>query len=234
MTWLSRTLPVSAVVHMAAALPLFLFPVFSGDALPEPRREPLTVLEGPPMLVRARPVIAVRPGGGRRSRETSPPLAPVRETPALPANVVTDAGGPPVQDVLDDPGANPVIGEPGGGGTGVGLRMGEGPPGADGIGEGIGSPAGPLRPGGDLKAPRKLREVTPVYPELARQARVQGVVVLECVIDPSGHVAEVKVLQGHPLLESAAVNAVRQWLYTPTRLNGVPVAVLLTVTVRFE
>ena len=48
MTWLSRTLPVSAVVHMAAAVPLFLFPVFSGDMLPEPRREPLTVLAAPP------------------------------------------------------------------------------------------------------------------------------------------------------------------------------------------
>lgn len=234
MTWLSRTLPVSAVVHMAAALPLLLFPVFSGDGLPEPRREPLTVLEAPPMLVRARSLLAVRPGGGRRSQETSPPLAAARETPALPANVVTDPGSSPLDDVMDDSGAaEPAIGEPGGGGTGVGLRMGEGPLGTGGIGEGTGTASGPLRPGGDLQAPQKLRNVTPAYPELARQSRVQGVVVLECVIDPSGRVADVKVLRGHPLLESAAADAVRQWVYTPTRLNGVPVAVLLTVTVRF-
>ena len=135
---------------------------------------------------------------------------------------------------MDDPGAAGLaIGEPGGSGTGVGLRMGDGPPGTNGIGEGTGSPVGPVRPGGDFQAPQKLRTVTPAYPELARQARVQGVVVLECVIDPSGRVADVKVLRGHPLLESAAADAVRQWLYTPTRLNGVPVAVLLTVTVRF-
>jgi protein TonB len=58
-------------------------------------------------------------------------------------------------------------------------------------------------------------------------------VILECVIDPRGRVAEVKVLRGVPLLEEAAVDAVRQWVYTPTLMDGVPVPVLLTVTVRF-
>ena len=99
--------------------------------------------------------------------------------------------------------------------------------------DGPGVPQSPVRAGGDLQPPTKLRQVAPAYPELARQARVQGVVVLDCVIDPSGRVADVKVLRGHSLLAPAAVDAVRQWLYTPTRLNGAPVAVLLTVTVRF-
>jgi protein TonB len=117
----------------------------------------------------------------------------------------------------------------------VGFRIGDGSPGPgeDGDGDGTGVPQSPVRPGGDLQPPTKLRQVAPAYPELARQARVQGVVVLDCVIDPSGRVADVKVLRGHSLLAPAAVDAVRQWLYTPTRLNGVPVAVLLTVTVRF-
>ena len=232
MTWLSRTLPVSAVVHMAAVLPLFLFPVFSGDTLPEPVRETLTLLEMPPVLVPARPPTAVRPAGGGRSREPSPPARAAREIQALPPAAMNDAGDPPVSDVLDGlESADPGIGEPGssGAGVGVGLRMGDGPVGSDGIG----IPQGPVRPGGDLQPPTKVRQVAPAYPELARHARVQGVVVLECVIDPSGRVADVKVLRGHPLLESAAADAVRQWLYTPTRLNGVPVAVLLTVTVRF-
>jgi len=85
-----------------------------------------------------------------------------------------------------------------------------------------------------LRPPAKVRHVVPAYPELARRAGVEGVVVLECVIDPSGHVAEVRILRSQPLLDAAAVGAVRQWVYSPTRLNGVPVAVLLTVTVQFK
>jgi protein TonB len=62
---------------------------------------------------------------------------------------------------------------------------------------------------------------------------VQGVVILECVIGPDGRVTDVHVLRGQPLLERAAIDAVRQWLYRPTRLNGQPVAVVMTVTVTF-
>jgi protein TonB len=91
-----------------------------------------------------------------------------------------------------------------------------------------------VRVGNGVEAPRKLRHVAPVYPELARQARVQGTVTLECAIDPHGRVAQARVLSGSPLLDAAALDAVRQWVYTPTRLNGIPVAVILTVTVRFE
>lgn len=94
--------------------------------------------------------------------------------------------------------------------------------------------AATLRVGSGVEAPRKVRHVAPVYPDIARQARVQGTVTLECTIDPRGRVASTRVLSGPPLLEAAALDAVRQWTYTPTRLNGVPVAVILTVTVRFE
>ena len=65
-------------------------------------------------------------------------------------------------------------------------------------------------------------------------ARIEGVVILECLISPQGRVSEVKVLRGVPLLEEAAVDAVRQWVYTPTLMDGVPVPVLMTVTVRFD
>jgi protein TonB len=75
--------------------------------------------------------------------------------------------------------------------------------------------------------------VLPVYPEIARAARVQGNVVLDCTISREGRVVDVKVLSGHVLLQPAAVEAVRQWLYRPTLLNGVPVPVVMTVTVRF-
>ena len=91
-----------------------------------------------------------------------------------------------------------------------------------------------LRAGIDVTAPRKLKDVPPVYPTLAVEAHVQGVVTLECRVDPRGRIAEVKVLRGILLLNDAAVEAVRQWVYTPTLVNGVPVPVLMTVTVTFQ
>jgi protein TonB len=91
----------------------------------------------------------------------------------------------------------------------------------------------PFRVGGDIRAPRKLRHVAPVYPAIAAQARVTGTVILEATISPAGDVSGVSVLRSVPLLDAAAVEAVRQWRYDPTRLNGTPVSVLLTVTVRF-
>ena len=94
-------------------------------------------------------------------------------------------------------------------------------------------PARAVRVGGEIKEPRKLTNVSPVYPEVAKQARVQGVVVLECTISPEGKVTDVKVLRGIPLLDDAAIEAVRQWVYTPTLFHGVPVPVIMTVTVNF-
>jgi protein TonB len=91
-----------------------------------------------------------------------------------------------------------------------------------------------VRVGGQIKEPKKLKNITPVYPDIAKQARVQGVVILECTISPQGKVTDVKVLRGIPLLDAAAIEAVKQWVYTPTLLNGVPVPVIMTVTVNFR
>jgi protein TonB len=113
------------------------------------------------------------------------------------------------------------------GGTGNGP---DGPPGTEGQPGGGG---GPVRPGGDIKPPVRTVYVAPPYPDLARLARIQGLVVVECTIDPTGRVVDARIITGHPLLQNAALDAVRQWRYTATRLNGVPVAVLMTVTVNF-
>jgi TonB family protein len=94
-------------------------------------------------------------------------------------------------------------------------------------------PEAPVRVGGSVKPPAKIRDVNPVYPEEARAARVQGVVILEIVVDTLGQVSSARVLRGIPLLENAAVDAVRQWLFEPTHLNGVPVPIIMTVTVNF-
>ena len=92
----------------------------------------------------------------------------------------------------------------------------------------------PARVGGNISPPTKTRDVSPVYPEVARAARVAGVVILEATIGPTGAVTDVNVLRSVPLLDEAAVAAVRQWQYTPTLLNGVPVPVIMTVTVNFS
>jgi protein TonB len=90
-----------------------------------------------------------------------------------------------------------------------------------------------VRVGGNIKPPTQLKRVNPTYPPIAQSARVQGVVIIEAVIGPNGMVTEAKVLRSIPLLDSAALEAVKQWQYTPTLLNGVPVPVIMTVTVNF-
>jgi uncharacterized protein len=95
------------------------------------------------------------------------------------------------------------------------------------------SQRGPIRVGGSIQPPRKLRDVYPVYPAVARAARIQGTVTLECVISPHGRVTDVRVQSGPKELLHAAADAVRQWIYTPTLLSGEPVPVIMTVTVNF-
>ena len=91
----------------------------------------------------------------------------------------------------------------------------------------------PVRVGGNIPPPTKTRDVRPVYPADAQGSGVQGVVILEAVIGPDGKVNEARVIRSIPLLDKAAVDAVKQWEYTPTLLNGTPVPVIMTVTVNF-
>lgn len=87
--------------------------------------------------------------------------------------------------------------------------------------------------GGNVLSGRLLRSVTPVYPAIARQVRVQGMVRIAAVIGTDGRIRELRVVSGHPLLIQPALDAVRQWVYQPTLLNGVPVEVDSTIDVTF-
>jgi TonB family protein len=98
----------------------------------------------------------------------------------------------------------------------------------------IGSPSAPVRVGGDIKEPKKIRDVKPVYPEDAKAAGIQGIVIIEAVIDENGDVRSAKVLRSVPGLDDAALSAVLQWKFTTTLLSGTPVSVLMTVTVNFS
>jgi TonB family protein len=92
----------------------------------------------------------------------------------------------------------------------------------------------PIRVVGNVLESKLVHQVDPVYPDAAKTARISGVVMLQVTVGVEGNVLEAKVLRGHPLLTQAALEAVRQWRYSPTVLNGEPVPVTATVSVRFH
>jgi TonB family protein len=206
---------------------------------------PILLSSNAPVIARATPIVEW-PEAPRVTLAPEPP--PARTTRAQHAATAAPAPAPAAEqsvqvptDIPDhlppdntqfvDPSARMVIGDgclgcpPAPDGTPVGS--GDAASASDGGGR-------PVIVGGDIQAPRKLTNTAPVYPPLALQARISGMVIVECIIDPRGHVTSARVLRGHPLLDAAAVHAVEQWTYEPTRLNGIPVAVQMTVTVRFQ
>ena len=92
---------------------------------------------------------------------------------------------------------------------------------------------GAIRVGGHVKPPAKITDVRPIYPNEARAAGIQGVVILEVRIEGDGRVSQARILRSIPALDHAAVDAVRQWQFTPTLLNGAATPVVMTVTVQF-
>ncbi len=96
-------------------------------------------------------------------------------------------------------------------------------------------PDGPLRVGGDVKAPKLVNRIDPKYPEIARKARIQGIVILEAIINKQGDVTDVKVLKSlNSLCDDAAMVAARQWKFEPGTQNDIPVDVVMTLTVQFQ
>ena len=130
----------------------------------------------------------------------------------------------------------------------VGVPLGTGPLdiGTLGVGTATGLPPVPvplppdppaqkiLRVGPGVREPRRIGGAPPEYPAIARNARVQGTVILEAVINERGAIERIRVLRSVPLLDAAAITAVENWRYTPTLLNGVPVSVLMTITINFR
>jgi TonB family protein len=157
--------------------------------------------------------IAFRPGLDATLVAQDPVLSPARvalflPAPRPPAGLIGDtrAGAPP------PPTAPPPA-----------------PPPPSGVDR---APA-PIRVGRNIAPPVKTKDARPVYPAIARTAKVQGVVILELSVDADGRVSESRVIRSLPLLDQAALDAVRQWEFTPTLLNGVPTPIIMTVTVNF-
>jgi protein TonB len=91
-----------------------------------------------------------------------------------------------------------------------------------------------VKVGGAVRPPRKVVDARPEYPQNARDAKIQGVVILEIVIGENGAVIDTKILRSIPELDQPAIDAVRQWIFEPTLLNGEPVEVEMTVTINFS
>jgi protein TonB len=215
------TLAVSIVAHAAILAAVIVVPLLATDALPTPidaidvfRRDapPPQAPPAPPSprtrASAAQPVTNVAP--------VEPPEGIVPEVPRPPAIDIGEHVAGPTGPVNFDG----VIG-----GTDPNAVPQPPPP---------LPPAGPVRVGGLVSMPTKVHDVAPVYPHIARAAGVDGIVIIEAVIAADGSVRDARVLRSQPLLDRAALDAVKQWRYAPTRLNGVAVPVIVTVTVHFR
>jgi protein TonB len=221
----AAALPAAALVHAVALALLMTVPLMRVGDLPEVDPTGVVLVPAPPATPLPPPKArSGNPGSRIRTRPAAIAAPGWRAAPvAIPEGIIEEGLG-----------AGGFEGGVEGGvdyGTGGGLS-------ANVAGavlyQLVGVPvAAPVRAAGEVKAPRLVRRVEPDYPELARQARVEGVVILEATADIYGRVTEVRVLRSIPLLDAAAVEAVRQWVYEPMVVNGRPRAVTFTVTVRF-
>jgi protein TonB len=232
-TW---TVVISFVVQcllivVGALVPMIYFDVLPATTLqsflvaPPPPPPPPPPAAAPPKVVKVIP----------RQFDAGRLMAP-KSIPTVIAQIREDELPPPTS------GAGVVGGVAGGvGGGSLGGALG-------GILGGIPSAAPPpppppkevkaappqrIRVGGNVQAANLINQVRPVYPPLAKQARISGTVELSAIIGRDGRVQDLKVVRGHPLLVQAALDAVKNWIYKPTLLNGEPVEVSTTIDVNF-
>ena len=245
-----RALFTSVLFHAGLVCALLLIPLFAPTEFTGVRLL-TTAYMAPPPPPPAPPAPSAREPSPRKTErienaaeaprvEEIHPVAQPVEKPAIisPAEVPKDIAK--IIDAAPGAGAGGVIGGvPGGvpGGIPGGVPDGKigGLPGRTDVSAPIPPPPnGPVRVGGAVREPRITKMVQPVYPATAVKQRIEGVVVLEATVTEQGRVEQVKVISGNAVLVDAAIEAVRQWQYEPTRLNGTAVPVLLTAKVSFS
>ena len=210
------TITISIVVHVLAVCAAMIAPLLATDELPAPR----TAMEFIEVVPLPQPSAPPRRTVARATAEAPRPDIPPLEVP----DGVTPE---PVVDPIDDRFTTDrgVIAF----GDSTSIVTDPAPP----------PPPPPRqqpvpRVGGDIKPPQKIVDVAPAYPAIARAAHVEGVVILEVVIAADGSVRDVRILRSIPLFDAAATEAVRQWRFSPTLLNGERVPIVMTVTVAFR
>jgi protein TonB len=208
----TRTFILSLVIHASVIGPALAVRIFAPTGLPNPPRFLSFMAAG----AEAPPDIQPLPAPRRSAdAETTPKVQPTdehRPTAASPSDIPSAAS-------LDG-----VVPEGLGQFLGVGLAA---------LSASSADPLPPQRVGGRIRPAQRIHHVAPVYPPLARDSHVTGTVILEALIDEHGSVRELKVLRSVPLLDAAAIDAVRQWRFMPTLLNGVPIQIIMSVTVTF-
>jgi protein TonB len=220
---------VSVVIHAGIIALLVIVPVFyATNTLALKTLTPTYVFAPPPPAPPPPPAAA-------RAVQPKPQVMPKIAQPTLVAPKVVPKQVPQEQAAAAAPQVDDsaILGGVAGGVPGgvVGGLLG-------GTGTAPGPPAPPkqdmVRVGGDVKAPALLQKVQPDYPAVARTAHVEGTVVIDAVIDKNGSVVSEHAVSGPGLLIPAALNAVHQWKYSPTYLNGQPVDLAMQVTVDFH
>ena len=211
---------VSAIIQCLILGILILIPLIYTQALPKAFLTTLLVAPPPPppppppveAMVKVKPIVHLIQGNKLLAPRAIPKEVNIIKESAPPPDVTAQQSG--------------VFGGLAGQGIMVGSPALPPPP----------KPVAPARikQGGNVTAASIINQTKPVYPPLARQARIQGTVILHAIIDKDGNVAELQVVSGHPLLVQAALDAVKQWRYKPTLLNGDPVEVDTTITVTFS
>lgn len=224
----SATLTVSLVAHAVLIAAIIIVPLLLDDTLPAPGDAvraffvtPAAMAPPPPPPpppapgVRVAPRTPVAPQPQEEAKFVAPVETPAEIRPEEGLSFGVEGGVP----------GGVEGGVPGGvvGGIVGGLPSDAPPP-----------PARAVRVGGQIKAPQLVKKVAPVYPELAKTARLSALVVLEATVGTDGRVEAVSLLRGHPLFDQAAMEAVRRWVYRPLLLNGVPTDFIVTVTLSFS
>ena len=210
------TVPLSLFVHTVVLLLVVVIPLVATGALPDPRRIPevFTIID---------PEIPALPPVQRAPETVRPPSDPNAAPTVTPDEIRPEPPDSPDGFERNGPDIGVVPG---------GMHVDETP--VEPAPPPPVKPPDPVRVGGNIRAPERLQYVAPVYPPIAQTARVQGVVIIEATIGVDGRVTNARLLRSVPLLDEAALAAVRQWTYSPTTLNGVPVPVIMTVTVNFQ
>jgi len=220
------TVAVSTALQIAMICLLVLVPLLYTQTLPTAQLKSMLMAPPPPPPA-PKPVVAkTHPAPAARMLQGSKLVAPA----AVPKHVYK------INDVPAAPalGGTTSLAEPGAGGNALLFASGDTGPPPPAFPPAKPKASGPVRIGGVVAEANIISRVQPIYPPLAKAARVEGIVEFTAAISKQGKVEKLRLLRGHPLLVDAARNAILQWQYRPTMLNGEPVDVLTTITVNFR
>jgi periplasmic protein TonB len=213
--------PVSITVHVVLGVAAFVVPLVADVTPPTPA--PIRMFLPATKTVPVPDIVVAQ--------------APPVHTPRVAPSVVAPVGIAPERKIEEQPYTGPAIPDLSAtSGIGDSSITGLGP-----VATNVAPPPPPapkpaqtlIRAGQGVREPKRISGSPPEYPAVPREAKLEGVVILEAVINERGEVGRIRVLHSAPLFDRAAITAVEQWRYTPTLLNGVPVSVLMTITVNF-